>query len=78
MITININKAKNICHDARRAKREAEFAPLDALIAKKIPGHSEATLEAERQVIRDKYASIQTKIDRAESIDSLKEIIGSM
>ena len=78
MITINVDKAKNICHNVRRAKREAEFAPLDALIAKKIPGQSEVALETERQVIRDKYASIQSKIDRAESIDSLKEIIGSM
>ena len=29
MITINVAKAKNIAHDARRTARSAEFAPLD-------------------------------------------------
>jgi len=29
MITVNIDKAKAIAHDKRRAARAAEFAPLD-------------------------------------------------
>ena len=40
MITVNINKAKAIAHDVRRAKRAEEFAPLDEIIAKQIPGKS--------------------------------------
>jgi len=69
MITININKAKTIAHDARRTARSAEFAPLD--IKATIP--SEATsAEAERQVIRDKYAVMQTAIDAATTTDQLK------
>jgi len=69
MITINITKAKTIAHDARRTARSAEFAPLD--IKATIP--SEATsAEAERQVIRDKYAVMQTAIDAATTTDQLK------
>ncbi len=73
-----MSKAKNICHDVRRAKREAEFAPLDDIIAKKIPGNSEEAVEAERQAIRDKYKSIQESIDKAGDVESLKKIIESM
>ncbi len=29
MITINLDKAKTIAHEKRRAARSAEFAPLD-------------------------------------------------
>ena len=29
MITINLNKAKELAHNKRRAARSAEFAPLD-------------------------------------------------
>ena len=38
MITINIDKAKTIAHDKRRAAREEEFKPYDDAIAKQIPG----------------------------------------
>ena len=70
MITINIDKAKAIAHDKRREARTAEFAPLD--IKATIP--SEATsAEAARQVIRDKYAAMQTNIDAASTIDEIKE-----
>jgi flagellar capping protein FliD len=69
MITINIDKAKNIAHEKRRAARTAEFAPLD--IKATIP--SEATVaEADRQIIRDKYAEIQTAINAAETVDGIK------
>jgi len=69
MITINIEKAKNIAHDARRTARSAEFAPLD--IKATIPSEAIAA-EAERQVIRDKYAVMQTAIDAATTTDQIK------
>ena len=76
MITINIDKAKAIGHDMRRAKREEEFAPLDAVIMKQIPGVDAQQAEAARQVIRDKYATIQTNIDAATTPDEIKAALG--
>ena len=55
MITINLDKAKGIAHDIRRAKRSEEFAPLD--IKATIPSEAVAA-ESARQVIRDKYAAV--------------------
>lgn len=69
MITINIDKAKTIAHDIRRAARSAEFAPLD--IKATIPSEATAA-EAARQVIRNKYAVMQTAIDAATTIDEIK------
>lgn len=75
MIVVNLDKAKNIAHNIRREAREQEFAPHDAVIAKQIPGKSAAEAEAARQAIRDKYAQVQTQIDAAQDVDSLKEAI---
>ena len=72
MITINIDKAKVIAHDARRAARAAEFAPLDEIIAKQIPGTTAQEAEAQRQQIRDKYAEMQTAINAATTVDGIK------
>jgi hypothetical protein len=69
MIVINIDKAKDIAHDKRRAARSAEFAPLD--IKATIPFEA-AEAEAARQVVRDKYASMQSEIDAASTIDEIK------
>jgi len=69
MITINITKAKNIAHDARRTARSAEFAPLD--IKATIPSEATAA-EAARQAVRDKYATMQTAIDAASTVDQIK------
>jgi len=69
MITINITKAKTIAHDARRTARSAEFAPLD--IKATIPSEATAA-EAARQVVRDKYTSMQTAIDAATTTDQIK------
>jgi hypothetical protein len=71
MIKINIDKAKNIGHDMRRAARAEEFKPYDEAIAKQIPGQAEGA-EAARQVIRDKYAAIQTQIDAATTPEEIK------
>ena len=69
MITININKAKVIAHDKRREARSVEFAPLD--IKATIPSEATAA-EAARQVIRDKYAAMQTAINSATTPDAIK------
>jgi len=69
MITINITKAKTIAHDKRREARSAEFAPLD--IKATIPSEAVAA-ESARQVVRDKYATMQTAIDSATTTDQLK------
>jgi hypothetical protein len=75
MITINLDKAKEIAHDKRRAARAEEFAPLD--IKATIPAEAEDA-EAARQVVRDKYATIQTNIDSAADVDALKAIVDDL
>jgi hypothetical protein len=76
MIRINLDKAKAIGHDMRRAKRAEEFAPLDEVIAKRIPGKAEAEAEAARQAIREKYAVIQDQIDAAMTPEEIKAALG--
>ncbi len=71
-IVIDINKAKAIAHDARRAARAAEFAPLD--IKATIPSEA-AAAEAARQAIRDKYAAMQTQMDAAQTPEQLKALM---
>lgn len=75
MISINIDKAKAIVHDKRRAARSAEFAPLD--IKATIPSET-AAAEAARQAVREKYAFLQTDIDTASTIPELKLIVGNL
>lgn len=75
MIVINIDKAKVVAHDMRRAARAEEFRPYDDAIAKQIPGQAEGA-EAARQVIREKYAAMQTAIDAAQDVDGIKAALG--
>ena len=72
MIKIDINKAKEISHDKRIAKRADLFKQLD--IEATVPVLTEQA-EVKRQIIRDEFAVIQTEIDNAESVDQLKVII---
>lgn len=72
MIQINIDKAKNIAHEVRREKRNAEFAPLD--IKATIPSEAVAA-EAARQIIRDKYTEIQNNIDVATTPEQIKQAL---
>jgi hypothetical protein len=74
MININVNKAKNIAHDIRRAKRAEEFAPLD--IQATIPSQASAA-ESARQVVRDKYAAMQTQINSASTPEEIKTALGA-
>jgi hypothetical protein len=76
MIQINLNKAKEIAHNIRRNQRAEEFAPLDEVIMKQIPGNDLTSAESERQKIRDKYDEIQNAIDTAESPEELKDLLG--
>ena len=72
MITVNIDKAKAIAHDVRRASRAEEFKPLDEVIMKQIPNTDVQAVEVERQAIRDKYAAMQAAIDSAVAVDEIK------
>lgn len=71
-ITIDLNKAKDIAHDKRRAARAEEFAPLD--IKATIPSEA-AAAESARQAIRDKYAAMQAQINSAATVNELKTLI---
>lgn len=74
MIVINVDKAKGIAHDVRRAARAEEFKPFDEAIAKQIPGQKEGA-EAQRQLIRDKYAAMQAAIDAAATPEEIKAVM---
>ncbi len=74
-IVIDLTKAKAITHDARRAARAQEFAPLD--VKATIPSEAVAAEEA-RAAIRTKYADIQTAVDAAADVAALKGIIESL
>lgn len=74
MITINIDKAKAVAHDKRRAARAEEFKPYDDAIAKQIPGQMDGA-EAERQKIREKYAAMQAAIDAAQDVEAIKSAL---
>lgn len=71
MITVNITKAKVIAHDKRREARAKEFEPFDNAIAKQIPRQSDGA-EAQRVLIREKYAVMQTAIDSSQTVDEIK------
>jgi hypothetical protein len=74
-VGIRIDKAKDIAHGMRRVARAQEFAPLD--IKATIPAEA-AAAEAQRQLVREKYAQIQIEIDAAQSVDVLKTIVTSL
>lgn len=71
-IVIDIDKAKAIGHDMRRVARSEEFKPLD--VQATIPNLA-AQAEADRQAIRDKYATMQAAIDAASTTDEIKEAL---
>jgi hypothetical protein len=74
MIRINLDKAKAIGHDMRRAARAEEFRPYDDAIAKQIPGQVEGA-ETARQAIREKYVGIQADIDAATTPEEIKAVL---
>jgi len=75
-VGVDLPKAKEIVHTKRRERRQIELAPLDQLININVAKpQTVATIEAQRQVIRDKYAKIQIDIDSAPGVPELKLII---
>jgi len=72
----DLDQCKVIGHNMRREQRAEEFAPLDAMIMKQIPGVNAIKAEASRQVIRDKYSDIQDAIDAAETPNEIKAALG--
>ena len=68
-IVIDVNKAKAIGHDMRRAARAEEFKPYD--LKATIPSEA-AAAEAARQAIREKYAEMQDNIDAATTPEEIK------
>jgi len=72
MITVNVDKAKGIAHEARRTARSAEFAPLD--IKATIPSEA-AAAEESRAAVRTKYEDLQVSIDAASDVTALKTIL---
>lgn len=75
-IDIPVDEAKLIAHEYRRAAREAEFAPLDSIVGKQIPGDS-VKAEAERVKVRAKYDAMQTAIDASTTVAGLKAALES-
>lgn len=75
LIRINMDKARVIAHDKRRAVRAAEFAPLD--VEATIPAKA-AAAEVKRQAIRDKYAGLQNQIDACSTVNGLKTILDAI
>ena len=73
MITVNMQKAKEIAHDMRRAARAAEFAPLD--VKATIPSEAKMAEDA-RKVVRAKYDAMQIAIDASHTEDDLKTALG--
>ena len=73
MIKINLPKAKEIVHSARREARAEEFKSYDEIIMKQIPGNDFDDAEAERVKIRAKYTTMQDEIDACTDDEKLKE-----
>jgi hypothetical protein len=72
IVIVDIEKYRALVHEKRREARAEEFAPLD--IKATIPSEA-AIAEAARQAIRDKYATLQAKIDAAQTIGELKNLM---
>lgn len=72
VVAPDIGRAKAVAHRLRRAARETALAPLDSIIAKRLPGNDDAATEAARQVIRNRDAARQIAIDAASSVAELR------
>ena len=71
-VDVDLDQAKAIGHDKRRAARAEEFKPHDEVIMKQIPGADAVAAEAARAAIRTKYEQVQTAIDAATTPDEIK------
>ena len=75
-VEVDLDQAKSIGHDMRRAQRSTEFKPFDDIIAKQIPGLDASEAEASRAQIRFKYGLIQDAIDAASDPEEIKAALG--
>jgi Flp pilus assembly secretin CpaC len=71
-LSVNMGKAKDIAHSARRTDRDILMAPLD--IKATIPAE-QSQAEVEREAIRDANAELQIKIDACETPEALSKLI---
>jgi len=76
-ITIDFDKAKDVAHHHRRIARTIEMRQYDDIVAKQIPGEVDDA-EAQRALIRTKYATKQTEIDACTTLEELQAIIDEM
>lgn len=76
-IEIDLDRAKAIGHDLRRANRNAEFAPHDKVISLQIPGVQRDAAEAARAAIRARYVIIESAIDAATTTDEIKDALNA-
>ena len=72
---VDVTRAKEIAHNIRRYYRTEEMKPYDDIIAKQIPGEDATEAEAQRVLIRTKYATKQTEIDACTTVEQLQTII---
>ena len=75
-VDVDLDQAKSIGHDKRRAARAEEFKPHDEVIMKQIPGADAVVAEAARAAIRTKYEQVQTAIDAATTPEDIKTALG--
>lgn len=73
--SVDVARAKDVCHNARRAKRAAEFAPLD--VEATVP-HLAAGAEAKRRAVRGKHDALQRRIDAATDEAGLKAVLAGL
>lgn len=77
IISIAMDKARDIGHALRREQRQALLAPLDAEINHAVADSARvAELEAQRQTIRDANAAMQTAIAAAATPEAIKAALG--
>lgn len=72
---VDLEKAKPIAHEKRRAARAAKFAPLD--VEATVPALARKA-EGKRQVIRDADASVQVSIAAASTEAELLAIVKAL
>lgn len=65
----DLEKAKDVAHAMRRADRSKKMAPLDIEATIKAKA---AAAEAARETIRQQNAGIQSRIDAAQSVETLR------
>lgn len=73
-IVEDLTASKEIAHEIRRTIRDREFIPWDRKVT--IPSEAVAA-EAEREAIRLKHAQLQTDIDAATDIATLRTVVKS-